>query len=740
MATVDAGLNKLIGRLDVVSKGIQNLSSKFNNFKLNATTFGIDELNINPKEKENTTEAATNNVTNEIELPNYSLDITLEWNQEYNEIFQKIENRAQEFEIQIEKIFDNIKELTVDISMDKLIGIEPDISGIAAGISNIFKKAIASIDWDKIFGPVRETICKAFGSVLESFKSVITTVSTEITMEYSVEVSESDDGDWLSKISEFIFKKLLSGKLLKKFKGVEILLLGGLIEGKDFLSKLIDSFALAKGGAGTLHESLAAVFGKSGGIASIVTGALLGVTNFVDMLKNGFSWVSELMMIIGTALAAVGAVILGASAGVAALVAAVVAGVATVVILVKDNWDAICAWFAGLGEWFSENVVTPVVEFFKGLWESVSSFFSSLWNDICQIWENLPEWFNENVIIPVVTFFDGLWETVSSLFSTLWQLISEIWEAASEWFNENVTTPIVTFFEELWETINGLFASLWENICEIWRTVSVWFSENVITPVVSFFEGFFMRVQQLFADLWIKIQAIWIIVSTWFNENVVTPVISLFEGIWTTVSGFFDGLWKDIKAVWQGVATWFDENVTQPIQNFFGSMWDGIKQGMISTMNAVIGGIENGINFIIRGINSIIGGFNRIVSWAAEVAEVEWGGVTPITEVSLDRIGKYETGGFPERASLFWANEYGVPELVGTVGNRTAVASGTEITGIADAVYSTGQAETSLLTAAVNLLQEIASKDMSINIGDREIARANYRGQKSLGTRLITEF
>ena len=169
-------------------------------------------------------------------------------------------------------------------------------------------------------------------------------------------------------------------------------------------------------------------------------------------------------------------------------------------------------------------------------------------------------------------------------------------------------------------------------------------------------------------------------------------------------------------------------------------MWNGIKQGMISVMNAVIGGIESGINFIIRGINSIISGFNQIVSWAARVAEVDWGGVAPIAEVSLKRIGKYELGGFPERASLFWANENGVPELVGRIGSNTAVASGTEITGIADAVYSTGQAETSLLTTAVTLLQEIANKDMSVNIGDREIARANYRGQKLLGSRLITEF
>ena len=476
--------------------------------------------------------------------------------------------------------------MTVDVSLNKLIG-QLDV------LSEVIQELSSKID------------------------STISTLSTKINMACSVEVVESDNSDWLSTISENLFKELRSGKLLKKFNGAETVLAGGLIEGKDFLSKLIDSIALVKGGAGTLGESLAVVFGKGGGIATIVAGALLGLSSFIDMLKNGFDWINEIMMIIGVAVAAVGAVIVGASAGVAALVAAVVAGVATVVILVKDNWDIICEWFSNLGEWF-----------------------------------------NENVIFPVVSFFDGL----------------------------------------------------------------------------------FQRVSQIFEGLCITIQAVWILVSTWFNDNVITPITSLFESIWTNVSGFFDGLWQDIKTIWQNVATWFDKNVTQPIQGFFGAMWDGIKQGMISTMNAVIGGIESGINFIIAGINSIINGFNRIVSWAARVAEVEWGGVSEIEYVQLTRIQTFETGGYPERASLFWANENGVPEFVGRIGSNTAVASGTEITGIADAVYSTGQAETSLLTTAVNLLQEIARKDMSVNIGDREIARANYRGQKSLGSKLIIEY
>ncbi len=101
-------------------------------------------------------------------------------------------------------------------------------------------------------------------------------------------------------------------------------------------------------------------------------------------------------------------------------------------------------------------------------------------------------------------------------------------------------------------------------------------------------------------------------------------------------------------------------------------------------------------------------------------------------------VSYYQSGGFPDRADLFFANEHGIPELIGTMGGKTAVASGMEITGISDAVYSTGQTNASLLSTAVNLLQIIADKEL-VQIGDKEIARANNRGQKSLGLRLITE-
>ena len=84
----------------------------------------------------------------------------------------------------------------------------------------------------------------------------------------------------------------------------------------------------------------------------------------------------------------------------------------------------------------------------------------------------------------------------------------------------------------------------------------------------------------------------------------------------------------------------------------------------------------------------------------------------------------FASGGYPEPASLFWAGENGIPEILGTVGGKTAVAGGAEITGIRDAVYDVGQIETALLRVAVSLLETIAAKDTNTYIDGRELVNA----------------
>lgn len=71
---------------------------------------------------------------------------------------------------------------------------------------------------------------------------------------------------------------------------------------------------------------------------------------------------------------------------------------------------------------------------------------------------------NETIIIPVVEYFRGLWEDVSGFFSDLWRDIKDIWRSVSGWFNENIITPVTGAFKTACEAMGGFFNKLWSGI------------------------------------------------------------------------------------------------------------------------------------------------------------------------------------------------------------------------------------------------------------------------------------
>ena len=78
----------------------------------------------------------------------------------------------------------------------------------------------------------------------------------------------------------------------------------------------------------------------------------------------------------------------------------------------------------------------------------------------------------------------------------------------------------------------------------------------------------------------------------------------------------------------------------------------------------------------------------------------------------------YASGGFPDSADFFYANENGVPEYIGTMGGRTAVANNTEIAkGIADAVVKAIRD-----TGIASDVKKIASKDGKVVFAPSEEA------------------
>lgn len=545
------------------------------------------------------------------------------------------------------------------------------------------------------------------------------------------------------------------------------------------------ALAIIKAG---MHLGTKTVAGTGAAIFAAVTAIIAGIPMYFvgifDACKEGLDWLNGVLISAGATLvgAGIGFLIAGPiGAGIGALIGLAVGLITDLVILIVQEWDKISAWFVGLGKWFNENVIQPIGNFFKGLWESVSGFFSNLWEDIKSIWSTVANWFNEKVIQPIGKFFKNLWEDIKSIWSTVakwfnekviqpivnffepivewisqffrgcWLIIQAVWVVVSTWFNEKVIQPIVNFFKGLWESVSQFFVNLWEDIKNVWNTVATWFNEKVIQPIVKFFKGAWESIKGFFKSLWEDIKNVWSTVANWFDDTVIKPVVGFFKGLWTSVSGFFTSLWEDIKGVWESVATWFDDTVIKPVKTafetacdaisgFFSALWLGIRQGVAIAMNGVIAAIEAVINWIVDGINKLIGGFDKIVQWAAKVLGKDWGGMTLIQRVSFERVTvpTYAEGGFPESGQAFIARENGIPEMVGTIGRRTAVANNEQIVdSVANGVAEANGEQNALLREQNNLLRALLEKDSGVYLDGRSLSDSVDKYKREQGRVLI---
>lgn len=424
--------------------------------------------------------------------------------------------------------------------------------------------------------------------------------------------------------------------------------LGLLIEGLFSGLSLGDAITAAFGtGAADLLATIGSAF-------SAIAGTILSIVNFVKMLKDGFSWINEILMVIGVALATVGAILAGVAALPAVIVGAIVAAVATIVVVVKDNWNAICELFSTVGDWFNVNVIKPVVSFFKDMWKTISGFFGSLWKDIVTVWQGASKWFSSTVIEPIVGFFKGFATRAQQIFQGIWIIIQAIWIVASGWFNNNVITPISNLFNFLKTFIQTTIQTAKDFVFSTWQGVASWFSGTVIQPISNFFNMLKAGITSALSTAKNFVISTWQSVAGWFNGNVISPITNCFN------------------------------IMKNGITNAFNYVWSSIRGGVTGAMNYVISKIENGVNFVVSGINSLLRGFNKVVSMAAKVAGTNWGGVSLVPKVHIPRLA---SGGIFPRGEdgMAFINHN---ELVGKFSNgKNVVANNQQITeGIKQAV------------------------------------------------------
>lgn len=224
------------------------------------------------------------------------------------------------------------------------------------------------------------------------------------------------------------------------------------------------------------------------------------------------------------------------------------------------------------------------------------------------------------------------------------------------------------------------------------------------------------------------------LVGNWFNENV-SPWFTKekWQGMGQTIESSLSEKWTSFTTWWNqtGFSNWWKKiseqfgptkwnKLLENIPTAFRTAFKTAANFAIAPLNLVISGIETMINNAIDLINGLMSAARLIPKIGDAVPN-------NIQHISVGRIPTFEKGGYvPSRYTMFMAGENGIPEIAGTVGGKTAVAGGVEITGIKDAINSTAQQEIALLKQNNQLLQGILEKEFGITTDQIGIAARQY--------------
>jgi histone H3/H4 len=322
--------------------------------------------------------------------------------------------------------------------------------------------------------------------------------------------------------------------------------------------------------------------------------------------------------------------------------------------------------------------------------------------------------------------------------------IAEKWGEAKQYAEDNI---FPWFTKEKWIEIgNGIKDGLsekWNEFSEWWSEtgIVVWWDENVAPWFTKEkWNELGDNVKNGLSEKWEEFDTWWTDTGfyKWWNSDVAPWFTKeKWSTFGTNIKDGLSGKWNEFSNWWEdtGFYKWWNNDVKP---KFTKQKWtfDGVKDGLGQAF-------ENAIAKIKEIWNGFADWFNQKMQFSIPSVNVfghQMGGGT----VSLGNLPKFAEGGFPETGQLFMARENGLNEMVGRIGNRNAVANNDQIVeavsigvsrGVADAV---GQILSPYLSQIAQNTREVADKDMSVNIGDKDIARANIRGQRAMGLTLRT--
>ena len=272
---------------------------------------------------------------------------------------------------------------------------------------------------------------------------------------------------------------------------------------------------------------------------------------------------------------------------------------------------------------------------------------------------------------------------------------------------------IKAFFAPVAEWFDATFGAPIRFLIEWWTTLYT-HAKDIITGIGTAF----MSMMKKNIEIAKKIGEIFAALGKAFVDYVVEPIKKKLSPAATWVKD------KMITPVWEKVL-WLKTKVVEVFKTIAIGIVDFIAGAIKSVINGLINLIETRINGFILLLNGAVDIINKIP------------GVN-ITHVELLSIPRLAEGGMPATGQMFIAREAG-PEMVGSIGRRTAVANNDQIVaGIASGVASANSESNALLREQNSLLRAMLEKETGVYLDGKAITKSVEKHQRERGRVLVT--
>ena len=371
--------------------------------------------------------------------------------------------------------------------------------------------------------------------------------------------------------------------------------------------------------------------------------------------------------------------------------------------------DGIFVWLTGgesgeegakaAGDYISTNVVQPLLD-------AINSAFGTDFQ--------LPEGgFSFGTVAK--TFFTTLGGVLVTEASAIQAFIAPIWAEIEKYFDFEGN---IAGADGNWAL--GIYNALVEGFTKkdpddkegrtVLQKILDWLDTNVITPIDAQFAAAFNGWTPLH-DLYTLITGEESVVQDildWIDKTLLAPLTGeqgLFKMAGVDMEKFLSDPIGTIEAIWLTLPGWFNVTLKPWLVQIFEAIGSAIAEAFTNLFSEKVNAWADAHPVLAH----LLGIRNNITP---DMSMEQW---QLLDQMWMGNDG-YATGGFPPEGQLFIAREAG-PEMVGTMGGHTAVASNDMIVeGIAAGVKSANASEEALLRQAIGLMQQLLAKETTVEV------------------------